>query len=86
MGVQLRFLLQSSRDGKEQMELTEKIVRRLAARARNEQTEQRWWSLWGDMLKLNGGEDNLLRGAFGMLSVEEMMKIYLGGLLSSGSE
>lgn len=78
--VQLRFLLQSARDGKGQIELAERMVRRLHGG-----DEKRWTNLWGDMNRLNGGDDALLKGAFGMLSTEELMKVYLGGVLGSGS-
>ena len=80
--VQLRFLLQSARDKAEQKELAEKMVRRQGA---GPHTDARWAALWSDMKKLSGGDDALLRGAFGVLTVEEMMKIYLGGVLASGS-
>jgi hypothetical protein len=94
--VQLRFLLQSARDAREQAELAEKMVRRAAAGASGGITattrggagteEARWNRLWEDMIKLNGSGDALLRGAFGMIRGDEMMRIYLGGLLRSGSE
>lgn len=94
--VQLRFLLQSARDAREQAELAEKMVRRAAAGASGGITassrggagteEARWSRLWEDMIKLNGSGDALLRGAFGMIRGDEMMRIYLGGLLRSGSE
>ena len=80
--VQLRFLLQSARNKEDQMELAEKMVRR---QSRGPHSEQRWWALWGDMKKLAGGEDALLRGAFGVLSHQEMIRIYLGGVFASGS-
>jgi hypothetical protein len=38
------------------------------------------------MCRLQGGSDALLRGAFGMLSKHDMMRIFLGGLLASGGE
>ncbi len=82
--VQLRFLLQSARNTGDQVELAERMVRRQASRGPH--TDTRWTSLWNDMRKLNGGDDALLRGAFGMLSIEQMMRTYVGGVLSSGSE
>jgi hypothetical protein len=82
--VQLRFLLQSARDKGDQTELAEKMVRRQAAKGPH--TDVRWSGLWGDMIKLNGGGESLLRGAFGVLSVEDLMRIYLGGLLGCGSK
>ena len=81
--VQLRFLLQSARDKAEQKELAEKMVRRQGT---GPHTDARWTSLWADMKKLGGGDDALLRGAFGVLTAEEMMRIYLGGVLASGRE
>jgi hypothetical protein len=79
--VQPRFLLQSARNTGDQTELAERMVRRQSSRGLS---ETRWTKLWGDMRKLNGGDDALLRGAFGMLSAGDMMRIYLGGVLGSG--
>ena len=79
--VQLRFLLQSARDKDEQAQLAEKMIRRQAGMKADQ-----WAKLWEDMCKLNGGDDALLRGAFGTLSIEEMMRVYLNGILASGSE
>lgn len=99
--VQLRFLLQSSRDAKEQVELAERMVRKAAVSGVKaglrgpEKTrlggasggeEAKWARLWDDMLRLNGSGDQLLRGAFGMVDGGELMRVYLGGLLRSGSE
>ena len=81
--VQLRFLLQSAGHHQDQLELAEKMVRRQSARGVN--TEAKWASLWTDILKLSGGEDTSLRGAFGMLTVQELMRLYLAGILASGS-
>lgn len=81
--VQLRFLLQSAKNKEDQLELAEKMVRRQLG---GKHTETRWIGLWGDMKKLSGGEDALMRGAFGVLEREDMLRIYLGGLISSGSE
>ncbi|CAK9786713.1 unnamed protein product [Cutaneotrichosporon oleaginosum] len=77
--VRMRTLLQSARDKAEQRTLAEKMVRR----ARPD--ERHWLALWEDMGRLRGGEDTLLRGAFGMLEHEEVMRIFLHGLLSSGN-
>lgn len=81
--VQLRFLLQSARDKSEQVELAEKMVRRQVGAGL---TEGRWTALWQDMKRLSGGDDALLRGAFGVLSHEDLSRIYLAGVLASGSE
>lgn len=79
--VYLSTLLQSATDSNEQITLAEKMVRRQRGI-----DERRWMQLWEDMCKLQGGDDQLLRGAFGMLPRKELMRIFLGGLLSSGSE
>lgn len=79
--VYLHTLLQSATDSNEQITLAEKMVRRQRGI-----DERRWMQLWEDMCKLQGGEDQLLRGAFGLLPRKELMRIFLGGLLSSGSE
>jgi len=76
-------LLQSARDKSEQVELAEKMVRRQVGAGL---TEGRWTALWQDMKRLSGGDDALLRGAFGVLSHEDLLSIYLAGVLASGSE
>ena len=80
--VQLRFLLQSARNKQDQTQLAEKMIRRQAGM----KDLAKWTKLWEDMCRLNGGDDALLRGAFGTLSIEEMMRVYLSGILGSGSE
>jgi len=80
--VQLRFLLQSARNKEDQTQLAEKMIRRQAGM----KDLAKWTKLWEDMCRLNGGDDALLRGAFGTLSIEEMMRVYLSGILGSGSE
>lgn len=79
--VYMRTLLQSARDHDVQVTLAEKMVRR-----GHGMDERRWMALWDDMGRLQGGDDQLLRGAFGMLSKEELVRIFLHGLLSAGSE
>lgn len=80
--VYLRTLLQSARDHQEQIGLAEKMVRRQTARG----DDRKWVTLWEDMCRLQGENDSLLRGAFGVLSKDEMMRIFLHGLLSAGCE
>ncbi|TXT11031.1 hypothetical protein VHUM_01782 [Vanrija humicola] len=80
--VQLRTLLQSAKDHAEQVMLAEKMGRRQASSGGD---DRRWVALWEDMLKLQRGNDSLLRGALGTLTPEELMKIFLGSLLLSGN-
>ncbi|WOO78903.1 Neuroblastoma-amplified sequence [Vanrija pseudolonga] len=81
--VQLRTLLQSAKDHDEQVMLAEKMGRRLASAGGGD--DRRWVALWEDMLKLQRGNDSLLRGALGTLTPEELMRIFLGSLLLSGN-
>lgn len=81
--VQLRTLLQSANDHDEQVMLAEKMGRRLASAGGGD--DRRWVALWEDMLKLQRGNDSLLRGALGTLTPEELMRIFLGSLLLSGN-
>lgn len=78
----LRTFLQTAFDREEQ--------RRWAVRAARQagnagfEDEDEWVSLMDDMIKLSGGGDGLLKGAFGLLGKEEVLKIFFGGVLSSG--
>jgi hypothetical protein len=89
--------LQSCKNKGDQKELAEKLVRKQSSalstggqyssgRSDRGYVENKWTDLWKDMKRLNGGSDSLLRGALGVLTTGEMMRIYLGGILSSGSE
>ncbi|WWC87530.1 uncharacterized protein L201_002420 [Kwoniella dendrophila CBS 6074] len=94
----LKFLLQSSRNKSDQIELAEKLIRKQQQQLTNSYTytnEDTWRKLWDDMNRLSGTDstnDNqnqddsgLLKGALGMLNKQERAKIYLGGILRSGN-
>ena len=88
--VEMRFLLQSARDAKEQMDLLQRMVKRaseqrVGVKGKREEDE-RWDKLWKDLLRLNGSGDQLLRGAFGMVDGADIMRVYMGGILRCGSE
>ncbi|OCF58295.1 hypothetical protein L486_04326 [Kwoniella mangroviensis CBS 10435] len=84
----LKFLLQSSKNHKDQLELAEKLVRKQQYGNLNEDS---WRKLWDDMTRLAGGDDDegspggSLKGALGMLKRRERARVYLGGVLSSGN-
>ncbi|WVW79731.1 hypothetical protein I302_101701 [Kwoniella bestiolae CBS 10118] len=80
----LKFLLSSSKNRKDQMELAERLVRK--QQYANLQ-EDGWRRLWDDMGRLSGGDEDggSLRGALGMLDRRERARVYLGGVLSSGN-
>ncbi|WWC59962.1 uncharacterized protein I303_102525 [Kwoniella dejecticola CBS 10117] len=91
----LNYLLQGSKNKDDQRNLAEKLVRKQVAIANGSgmgmaagMMEDRWISLWSDMNRLSGGEDQmqeLLRGALGLLSKRERGKIFLSGVLRSGN-
>jgi hypothetical protein len=87
--VEMRFLLQSARDATEQMDLLKRMVKRASERKydvrRKRDEDERWDRLWSDLLRLNGSGDQLLRGAFGIVDGADIMRVYLGGILRSGS-
>ncbi|WWD08644.1 hypothetical protein V865_006757 [Kwoniella europaea PYCC6329] len=84
----LKFLLQSSKNHKDQLELAEKLVRKQQYGNLNEDS---WRKLWDDMTRLAGGDDDeispggSLKGALGVLSRRERARVYMGGVLSSGN-
>jgi len=80
----LRWLLQSSDDLQEQRAWANRMARRAGGDEDRLDTVEGWEWLLEDMLKLaNNGEPGF-RGAFNLLSKEEVMKIFLFGLLSTG--
>ncbi|KAL7422256.1 hypothetical protein Q5752_002902 [Cryptotrichosporon argae] len=80
--VRLQFLLEIASDTDGQTKLAHRMVRRQTAAAPD---DRRWIALWDDMRKLAGGDDALLRGAFGAIGIDDLVNIYLGGLLGSGN-
>ena len=52
---------------------------------RLESLEDWEWLLY-DMLKLSGSGESGLKGAFCLLPGDEILRIFFGGLLSSGSK
>lgn len=86
LNIYLRELLQFAYDHDEQLRLAEKLVRKQAA---GSGTERMWLDLWHDMVRLQGrgDESNIMKGgALGELTREEMMSVFLSGLLAAGSE
>ncbi|KAJ9106995.1 hypothetical protein QFC19_002863 [Naganishia cerealis] len=77
----LRTFLQTAFDREEQRRWAVRAARQAG---RGFEDEDEWVSLMDDMLKLSGGGDGLLKGAFGLLGKEEVLKIFFSGVLSSG--
>lgn len=80
----LRWFLQSSADVNEQRACANRLARRGKAkgdRLNNEEDSER---LLKDMLKLTGSGDTSARGAFYLLTSDDIMEIFLNALLSNG--
>ena len=82
----LRWLLRSSSDINEQRAWANRMARRAGGTEDQLKTLDDWEWLLEDMLKLAGKGDMALRGAFGLLSQDEVARIFLSGLLSTGGE
>lgn len=82
----LRWFLQSSNDVVEQRAWANRMARRAGGSEDHLDTQEDWDWLLKDMLKLSGSGENGLKGAFGLLSRKEIMRIFYGGLLSTGSK
>ncbi|KAJ6604522.1 secretory pathway protein Sec39-domain-containing protein [Mycena vulgaris] len=81
----LRWFLQSNSDVSEQRSWANRMARRAGGSEDKLNKLDDWEWLLEDMLKLSGTGDSGLRGAFGLLSQEEVLKIFMSGLLSTGN-
>jgi neuroblastoma-amplified sequence len=82
----LRWFLQSANNEGKQRSWATRMSRRAGSGGDGPDSEEDWLELLDDMLKLVGGGEGALRGAFGLLTREEVTRIFFSGLLSSGSE
>jgi hypothetical protein len=83
----LRWFLQSCNDPGEQRAWANRMARRAGGSEDKPDTADEWSWLLEDMLKLSGpgaGESGL-KGAFGLLTRQEVINIFFSGLLSTGS-
>lgn len=82
----LRWFLQSSENVDEQRAYATRMARRAGGGREDElENEDEWEALKDDMLKLATGGRGPLKGPFGMLEKDEVLRIFFGGLLSSGN-
>ncbi|KAF8898881.1 secretory pathway protein Sec39-domain-containing protein [Infundibulicybe gibba] len=81
----LRWFLQSSGNAKEQLSWANRMARRAGGSDDRLTTQEDWEWLLEDMLKLCGNSSGGLRGAFGLVPHDGMIRIFLNGLLSSGN-
>ena len=84
--VPLRWFLQSARDEAQQRAWALKMARQADAPTGDLDSEDIWLSLLEDMLKLARTGDAITNSAFGALSADEIRKIFLRGILSTGSK
>lgn len=81
----LRWFLQSANDEGQQRARATRMARRNTDGDEIE-NQQEWVSLLKDMIRLAGGKEGLMRGAFGLLSKDQVKRIFFEGILSLGSE
>ncbi|KAF9022464.1 Sec39-domain-containing protein [Hymenopellis radicata] len=77
------WFLQSRNNVSEQRAWANRMARRAGGSNDELTTLEDWEWLLEDMLKLAGKGDSELRGAFGLLSVNEVIRIFFSGLLST---
>jgi hypothetical protein len=85
----LRWFVQSAFDKGEQRTWAVRMARQAAEgveRGGSHARDTEWVSLMEDMIKLSGGGEGLLRGAFGLLTKEEVLRAFFEGILSAGRE
>jgi neuroblastoma-amplified sequence len=82
----LRWFLHSNNDAAEQRAWANRMARRAGGPGDHLDTREDWDWLLKDMLKLSGTGESGLKGAFGLLHRKEVIRIFFGGLLSTGSK
>ena len=82
----LRWFLQSNGNLPEQRAWATRMARQAGGQDDELESLEDWQWLLDDMLKLSGSGESGLKGAFCLLSGDEILRIYLGGLLSTGRE
>lgn len=82
----LRWFLQSNANISEQRSRANRMARRANAAQDKLDTQEDWEWLLEDMLKLAGSGEDGSRSAFCLLSKDDIIRIFLSGLLSTGSK
>ena len=80
----LRWFLQSRDNVPEQRAWANRMARRAGGSEDRLESQEDWEWLLDDMLKLSGSGEGGLKGAFCLLGREEILRIFLSGVLSSG--
>jgi hypothetical protein len=82
----LRWFLQSQSDVRVQRAWAERMARQARDLGEQVDTPEEWESLLDNMLKLAGKGAAGLRGAFGLIPRDEVIRIFFSGLMSTGGE
>ncbi|KAI0694873.1 secretory pathway protein Sec39-domain-containing protein [Cytidiella melzeri] len=80
----LRWFLQSNGKLSEQRARATRMARQAGGKDDKLESLEDWEWLLDDMLKLSGSGESGLKGAFCLLSGDEILRIFLNGLLSTG--
>jgi neuroblastoma-amplified sequence len=84
--AKLRWFLQSAEDGNEQRSWARRMARRAGGSSDEPDSPEEYEWLLEDMIKLSNTGESGLRSAFGLIPKDEVISIFLSGLLNSGSE
>ena len=84
--ARLRWFLQSANDGNEQRSWARRMARRAGGSSDEPDSPEEYEWLLEDMIKLSNTGESGLRSAFGLIPKDEVISIFLSGLLNSGSE
>jgi len=84
--ARLRWFLQSVNDGNEQRSWAKRMARRAGGSSDEPDSPEEYEWLLEDMIKLSNTGESGLRSAFGLIPKDEVISIFLSGLLNSGSE
>jgi len=86
VSVPLHWFLQSANDATEQRARANRMARRTGCSSDEMRRRSDWERLLEDMQKLRAISETGIKGAFNLISDEEVSSIFLSGLLSSGRE
>ena len=84
--ARLRWFLQSANDENEQRSWARRMARRAGGPSDEPDSPEEYEWLLEDMIKLSNTGESGLRSAFGLIPKDEVISIFLSGLLNSGSE
>ena len=84
--ARLRWFLQSGNDENEQRSWARRMARRAGGPSDEPDSPEEYEWLLEDMIKLSNAGESGLRSAFGLIPKDEIISIFLSGLLNSGSE